>query len=130
MVEKLGELFQLQIYYIQTAGHHSVCMPCFLDSTCISKSSSGEVEYSLGPDAHFKDIRELPNMPNLRSRKRTIHSTPQHGARRKRQNQTSTPKKVEFTKICPVIHRCWYCKLKSFDDGRVCTYRGLSARLF
>lgn len=45
-VWQLAELVQLQISYLQTAGYHNAEMPKFLESSCLQKTASGEIEYN------------------------------------------------------------------------------------
>ena len=97
-IERLGELFQLQIDYIETAGKHDAKMPDFLRSSCLTKTSTGEVEYDLGPEAKFTALKDLPEVKRVRkTTKRQLNDTPQRGARRKHQLIASTPKKSTFT---------------------------------
>ena len=98
VVDRLGELFQLQIDYYETAGKHDAKMPDFLGSSCLTKTSAGEVEYDFGPEAKFKALTELPDVKRVKkTTKRQLNDTPQRGARRKHQLIASTPKKSTFT---------------------------------
>ena len=86
----LCDLVQLQVLYLETAGHHSAFLPAFLGTSCLQKNSSGEIEYNFGPDAHFKTFKDLPDhnlikrSTSKKEKKRQPKSTPQRGARRKR----------------------------------------------
>lgn len=73
-------------------------MPDFLRSSCLTKTSTGEVEYDLGPEAKFTALKDLPEVKRVRkTTKRQLNDTPQRGARRKHQLIASTPKKSTFT---------------------------------
>ena len=50
----LCDLVLLQVQYLETAGHHSACLPAFLSTSCLQKNSSGEIEYNFGPDVILK----------------------------------------------------------------------------
>ena len=92
-VRRLAEILQLQIAYLQTAGHHDAEMPDFLASSCLQKTSTGEIEYNFGPDSHFSSLQDLPFPRKISSvLKRQKNTTPQRGQRRKRAMLTSTPK--------------------------------------
>ena len=86
-LERVAQLVDLQVQYLQTAGNASAALPDFLGCECLHKSSSGEVEYNFGTEAS-----EAPITLNSMARKRQQTQTPQKGARRKKQ-LTSTPKK-------------------------------------
>ena len=85
-MERLAELFQLQVQYLETAGIHDAELLKFSQSRCISISEAGEVGYDFGPEAQFGDISELPRVPILPGKqpKQAKRATPQHVARRKR----------------------------------------------
>ena len=92
-MERLCDIVQLQIEYLETAGIHDKPLPNFLESGILIKTEDGEVEYFFGPDAHFDSISELPDMsllPERKKRQRT-NITPRSGDRRKRL-LTSTPR--------------------------------------
>lgn len=89
-IERLAELMQLQISYMETVGSHSSVLPNFVESGVLKRNSCGEVEYDFGPEAHFVSLCDLPNIKQKKS-KRQLDDTPQHGARRKRP-LTSTPR--------------------------------------
>ena len=85
-MERLCDIVQLQMEYLETAGIHDKPLPNFLESGCLIKTVDGEVEYFFGPDAHFDSISELPDMsvlPERKKRQRT-NITPRSGDRRKR----------------------------------------------
>ena len=65
VMERLAELFQLQVEYLETAGIHDAELLQFSQSRCISISEAGEVGYDFGPEAQFGDISELPRVPIL-----------------------------------------------------------------
>ena len=92
-IEKLSDLVQLQIKYLETAGIHDAPLPNFLNCGCLTKTAAGEIEYDFGPDAHFESISDLPDMSSLPERKKRqrIGNTPRSGDRRKRV-MTSTPR--------------------------------------
>ena len=96
-INRLGELVQLQIDYLQSAGIHEAENPNFLASNTLKQNSSGEIVYDFGPDSHFDNFEELPcyhhGKKNHKERKRQINCTPQKGLRRKRVI-TSTPNPV------------------------------------
>lgn len=93
-IHKLGELLELQIRYLETAGRHDAHMPNFLDSSCLVKTTSGEIEYNFGPYSQFSALSDLPVvLKTQKATKRQLNWTPQRGARRKRQLFSSTPKK-------------------------------------
>ena len=95
VVDRLGELFQLQIDYLETAGKHDAEMPNFLQSSCLTKSTEGEVEYDLGPEAKFTALTELPDVKRVKKpTKRQLNITPQRGPQRKYTLIASTPKKT------------------------------------
>ena len=81
------DLVQLQVQYLETAGHHSTCLPAFLSTSCLQKNSSGEIEYNFGPNAHFKTFKDLPDHnlikrpTSKKENKRKSEYTPQRGAR-------------------------------------------------
>ena len=93
-INRLGELIQLQIDYLQNAGIHGAENPNFLLSNTLKQNSSGEIEYDFGPDSRFENFEDLPSYQQVKrksgKRKRQINSTPQKGMRRKRV-VTSTP---------------------------------------
>ena len=92
-VRNLGELIQLQIAYLETAGHHSAEMPNFLSSSCLKKTQTGEIENYFGPESHFSSVQDLPLPKKISSvLKRQQNVTPQKGHRKKRAMLTSTPK--------------------------------------
>ena len=92
-VRNLGELIQLQIAYLETAGYHNAEMPNFLSSSCLKRTQTGEVEYYFGPESHFNSVQDLPFPKNISSvLKRQRNVTPQKGHRKKRVMLTSTPK--------------------------------------
>ena len=97
-INRLGELIQLQVDYLQNAGIHGAENPNFLLSNTLKQNSSGEIEYDFGPDSHFENLEELPCHQHVnkkpKKRKRQINSTPQKGMRRKRV-VTSTPNQVK-----------------------------------
>ena len=84
-VEQLGELLQLQVLYLETAGCHHARLPPFATRSCFMKNSSCEIEFSFGPDARFNSLNDLPVVPKMTTKKRVQNTTPQQGARRKRQ---------------------------------------------
>ena len=95
VIHRLGELVQLQIDYIQTAGIHEAENPSFLQSKTLKQNSSGEIEYDFGPESRFESFEELPcshqvKSQKARKRKRHVNSSPQKGTRR-RHVLTSTP---------------------------------------
>ena len=96
-LQRLYEMLQLQIQYLETAGDHSACLPAFLNSSCLQRSVCGEIEYNFGPDVHFTSFDDLPDLTSIKKstsrkdNKRQPDSTPQGGARRKRP-LTSTPR--------------------------------------
>lgn len=92
-IEKLADLFHLQIQYLETAGNHSIEMPDFLGPGCLVKNNTGEIEYNFGPHAHFESFVDLPVTVSTKGKKRSHATTPQHGARRKRHFMASTPKR-------------------------------------
>ena len=51
---KVADLVDLQIKYLMTAGKHDAPLPNFMSSGCLRKTSTGEVEYDLGPDVFAK----------------------------------------------------------------------------
>ena len=59
-INRLGELVQLQIDYLQRAGIHEAENPNFLASNTLKQNSSGEIVYDFGPDSHFDNFEELP----------------------------------------------------------------------
>ena len=89
-IARLGDLIQLQIEYLQTAGVHECRMPNFLGCKCLRENTSGEIEYDFGEESHFQSVADLPCV-TVKTKKRSSEDTPQGGARRKRQ-LTSTPK--------------------------------------
>ena len=111
-MQRLGELVQLQIKYMETVGKHDAVNPDFLQYSVLQRNTSNEIVYDFGPESYFKAFEELP-VPvtkshrtstskqkavtqtgrNTRKRpeKRQLDSTPQKGLRRKRP-LTSTPK--------------------------------------
>ncbi|XP_045182551.2 uncharacterized protein LOC123541205 [Mercenaria mercenaria] len=93
-IENLCELTQLCIAYMDTAGNHESQMPNFLETSCLKKNENGDVLYDFGPEAHFDNISELPNMAK-KHKKRQHECTPQKGLRRKRP-LTSTPKSIKY----------------------------------
>ena len=92
-INRLGELVQLQIHYMETVGKHDAVNPDFLKYSCLQRNASNDTEYYFGPDSHFSSFEELPSIDSLlsSSKKRQLDSTPQKGLRRKRA-LTSTPK--------------------------------------
>ena len=86
-LRRLAQLVELQIEYLDTAGHHNATLPNFLGKQCLKKNESGEVEYDFGPEANV-NVNDIPSL------KTKQNSTPQKGQRKKRQkmsNKTSTP---------------------------------------
>ena len=80
---------------MESAGKHESNLPNFLQSNCLQKNLSSEIEYDLGSESQFQNSEELPTLVQrknvARKRHERIASTPQKGLRRKR-HQTSTPK--------------------------------------
>ena len=60
VIERLANMVQMQIDYLQTAGGHEHKLPNFLSRDCLRKNASGEIEYDFGPDAHFSRLADLP----------------------------------------------------------------------
>ena len=50
-MSKVADLINLQIEYLETAEVHEAQLPNFMSSGCLKKTSTGEIEYDLGPDA-------------------------------------------------------------------------------
>ncbi|KAL4217289.1 hypothetical protein ACF0H5_023740 [Mactra antiquata] len=90
VIERVSELVQFQIEYLETVGSHDSVLPNFCSGHVLVKGSGGEIEYNFGPESRFLSIEDLPKIKN-KKKKRTLTDTPQHGARRKKQ-LTSTPK--------------------------------------
>ena len=90
VIERLCDLFQLQIDYIETVVNHDSVLPNFIESGILKRNSGGEIEYDFDPEAHFGSLCDLPEF-RRRKTKRMLDDTPQHGARRKKL-LTSTPK--------------------------------------
>lgn len=92
-VRRLAELVDLQIMYLDTAGHHAAELPNFLGKQCLKKSTTGEIEYDFGPEART-NVEEIS--PLKSNQKRAQEKTPQKGKRKKKlktvTNRTSTPK--------------------------------------
>lgn len=61
-IERLAELLQLQIEYLQTAGNHASHLPNFLGSNCLKENNSGEIVYDFGDEAHFESLADLPTV--------------------------------------------------------------------
>ena len=60
-IARLGNLFQLQIDYLQTAGTHECKLPNFLGRNCLRVNKSGEIEYDFGEESDFQSI----NLPSV-----------------------------------------------------------------
>ena len=62
-------------------------LPNFLQSNCLQKNLSSEIEYDLGSESQFQNFEELPTLVQgetvARKRHERIASTPQKGLRRK-----------------------------------------------
>ena len=89
-LERMADLINMQIEYLETAGVGDAKLPNFLGKDCLRKTDSGDIEYYFGPDAK-RSMKEL-----TRISKRQLDDTPQKGRRRKRQ-VTSTPSKLRNT---------------------------------
>ena len=113
-LQRLGELVQLQIQYMDMVGKHDAVNPDFLQYSVLQRNSSNEIIYNFGPECYFKSYDELPvyvaksqktktskkkasvsvteQKTKKRPEKRQLDSTPQKGLRRKTQRPlTSTP---------------------------------------
>ena len=93
-MSKVADLINLQIEYLETTGVHEAQLPNFMSSGCLKKTSTGEIEYDLGPDAFSAcPLKAIISSPKKRtSQKRKAVQTPQKGHQRKLP-LTSTPVK-------------------------------------
>ena len=92
---KVADLVDLQIKYLMTAGKHDAPLPNFMSSGCLRKTSTGEVEYDLGPDVFAKcPLNNIQKQSPIKeaAKKRRAMDTPQKG-QRKKFPLTSTPVK-------------------------------------
>ena len=98
-LERMGNLIQLQIDYLSTAGYSSAPLPNFLASNCLKVTSTGEVEYDFGEDSYLtsSSLSEITMSTSLhtpkKGRKRLSVDTPQKGRRKKMPLKSSTPLK-------------------------------------
>ena len=87
VIQRFAELLHLQILYMESAGKHEAILPNFLQSNCLQKNLSSEIEYDLGSESQFQNFEELPTLVQgetvARKRHKRIASTPQKGLRRK-----------------------------------------------
>ena len=106
-IEKLADLVQFQIFYLETVGRHDARLPVFNECPCIS-IVNGCVTYNFGDESHINTLEDLvPSVTDKaamdmsktvvktpkkkQARKRLLKYTPQKGQNRKK-NLTSTPK--------------------------------------
>ena len=91
-IRRLGELLQLQMTYLQSAGNHEAECLDVMQTHTLRQNSSGEMEYDFGSESRFQSLEALPvfKPPVLKTKKRQQNTTPQKGRRRKR-IVTSTP---------------------------------------
>jgi hypothetical protein len=89
-VDRLADLVQVVLDYVQTIGQHDAEPPNFLSCRCLTTNESGEIEYNFGPECHFTSLADLPEV-QARTTKRQLDDTPQRGANRKK-FLASTPK--------------------------------------
>ncbi|CAC5357204.1 unnamed protein product [Mytilus coruscus] len=86
-LERMAELVNLQIEFLETTGDSTAKLPNFLEKDCLKKTETGEVEYHFGPLAR-ENIEHL-----LGNHTRQMNKTPQKGKRKKKM-LTSTPSKA------------------------------------
>ena len=53
VIQRFAELLHLQILYTESAGKHEAILPNFLQSNCLQKNLSSEIEYDLGSESQF-----------------------------------------------------------------------------
>ncbi|CAC5364010.1 unnamed protein product [Mytilus coruscus] len=87
-LERMAELVNLQIEYLETTGDSMAKLPNFLEKDCLKITETGEVEYHFGPLAR-ENIEHL-----LGNQKRQMNETPQKGRRKKEKMLTSTTSKA------------------------------------
>ena len=98
-IERLAELVNLQIKYLQIAGQHDADLPKFLGFACLRQTLTGQIEYDFGDESSLTNldisaVTELCVTPTkTKGRKRTTPTTPQRGQRKKRAPVHSTPRK-------------------------------------
>ena len=47
---------------MESAGKHEAILPNFLQSNCLQKNLSSEIEYDLGSESQFQNSEELPTL--------------------------------------------------------------------
>ena len=57
VIQRFAELLHLQILYMESAGKHEAILPNFLQSNCLQKNLSSEIEYDLGSESQFKILK-------------------------------------------------------------------------
>jgi hypothetical protein len=72
-LERIADLIDLQIKYLETAGHSMAKLPNFLEKDCLRKTQTGDIEYHFGPNAR-EDIDQLKER-----KKRQMKDIPQKG---------------------------------------------------
>ncbi|CAC5407960.1 unnamed protein product [Mytilus coruscus] len=77
-LERMAELVNLQIEYLETTGDSMAKLPKFLEKDCLKMTETGEVEFYFGPLAR-ENIEHL-----LGNHKRQMNETPQKGKRKKK----------------------------------------------
>jgi len=97
-LEKVAQLVQLQINYLETAGDESATLPNFQAAECLRHLENGEVEYYFGEDSSLStselaDLTANIQTPVKQVSKRKAAETPQKGRRKKIVFKASTPKK-------------------------------------
>ena len=90
VLNKVADLIDLQIEYLQTAGKAAGSLPDFLGRGCLIRTDEGKIEYNFGVDSQV----EL-NLLESRTVKRQSDTlfTPTKAERKKRSFMCSTPKK-------------------------------------
>jgi hypothetical protein len=84
----MADLIDLQIKYLETAGHSMAKLSNFLEKDCLRITQTGDIEYHFGPNAR-EDIDQLKER-----KKRQMKDTPQKGRKKKRM-LTYTPSKTK-----------------------------------
>ena len=78
-VLRLADLINLQVEYLNLAGHHDRIMSDICASSCFSVNDDGDVEYDFGMDSHISSLQSVI----CTNPKRKGEETPQKGNRRK-----------------------------------------------
>ena len=57
VIQRFAELLHLEILYMESAGKHEAILQNFLQSNCLQKNLSSEIEYDWDLKASFKILK-------------------------------------------------------------------------